>query len=247
MRHRTAFAVLFAVCEPDVQARRAPRTRRDGREKFRFGHDFHSHHDNNLARLRPIHSKLQGAPVAVYIILGMLYESYIHPITILSTLPSAGVGALLILLAFGYDLSVIALISIILLIGIVKKNAIMMIDFALHGMRNQGLLPRDAIYEAAIVRFRPIMMTNMAAILGGLPLMLGTGTGSELRRPLGFAIVGGLCVSQVLTLYTTPVIFLYMDRLNGLFRRRKKRVPAPAAEPGPIEPMVGRQRPEAAE
>jgi multidrug efflux pump subunit AcrB len=187
------------------------------------------------------------AIVAVYIVLGMLYESYIHPITILSTLPSAGVGALLILLAFGYDLSVIALIGIILLIGIVKKNAIMMIDFALHGMRNQGLSPRDAIYEAAIVRFRPIMMTTMAAILGGLPLMLGTGTGSELRRPLGFAIVGGLCVSQILTLYTTPVIFLYMDRLNGLFRRRKKPVLSSAAEHAPIEPMVGRQRPEAAE
>jgi multidrug efflux pump subunit AcrB len=162
------------------------------------------------------------AIVAVYIILGMLYESYIHPVTILSTLPSAGVGALLILLLFGYDLSVMALIGIILLIGIVKKNAIMMIDFALHRMRHEGLSPRDAIYEASIVRFRPIMMTTMAAILGGLPLMLGTGTGSELRRPLGFAIVGGLLVSQVLTLYTTPVIFLYMDRVSNFFERRKK-------------------------
>ncbi len=170
------------------------------------------------------------AIVAVYIVLGMLYESYIHPITILSTLPSAGVGALLILIAFGYDLSVIALIGIILLIGIVKKNAIMMIDFALNGMRNQGLSARDAIYSAAIVRFRPIMMTTMAAILGGLPLMLGTGTGSELRRPLGFAIVGGLVVSQILTLYTIPVIFLYMDRLNDVLggRRRVKKTPAPA-------------------
>jgi HAE1 family hydrophobic/amphiphilic exporter-1/multidrug efflux pump len=163
------------------------------------------------------------AIVAVYIVLGMLYESYIHPITILSTLPSAGVGALLILIAFGYDLSVIALIGIILLIGIVKKNAIMMIDFALHGMRNEGLSAYDAIYSASIVRFRPIMMTTMAAILGGLPLMLGTGTGSELRRPLGFAIVGGLLVSQVLTLYTVPVIFLYMDRLGDLLTGRRKR------------------------
>ncbi len=125
-------------------------------------------------------------------------------------------------MAFGYDLSVMALIGIILLIGIVKKNAIMMIDFALHGMRNQGLSPRDAIYSAAVVRFRPIMMTTMAAIFGGLPLMLGTGTGSELRRPLGFAIVGGLLVSQILTLYTVPVIFLYMDRLSDFLNRRRK-------------------------
>jgi HAE1 family hydrophobic/amphiphilic exporter-1/multidrug efflux pump len=165
---------------------------------------------------------LLAAIIAVYIILGMLYESYIHPVTILSTLPSAGVGALAILLVAGYDLSVMALIGIILLIGIVKKNAIMMIDFALHGIRNQGLSPRDAIYSACIVRFRPIMMTTMAAILGGLPLMLGTGTGSELRRPLGFAIVGGLLVSQILTLYTVPVIFLYMDRLNDLLTGRRK-------------------------
>jgi hydrophobe/amphiphile efflux-1 (HAE1) family protein len=178
------------------------------------------------------------AIVAVYIILGMLYESYIHPITILSTLPSAGVGALLILLAFGYDLSVMALIGIILLIGIVKKNAIMMIDFALHNMRNHGLSPFEAIYEAAIVRFRPIMMTTMAAILGGLPLMLGTGTGSELRRPLGFAIVGGLLVSQVLTLYTTPVIFLYMDRLSAwLGRRSNHPTPDETGEKDEIEPQ----------
>ncbi len=175
---------------------------------------------------------LLAAIVAVYIILGMLYESYIHPITILSTLPSAGVGALLILIAAGYDLSVMALIGIILLIGIVKKNAIMMIDFALHGIRNQGLSSREAIYSAAVVRFRPIMMTTMAAILGGLPLMLGTGTGSELRRPLGFAIVGGLVVSQILTLYTVPVIFLYMDRvsnfLSGGRKRQAEAAPAPA-------------------
>jgi hydrophobe/amphiphile efflux-1 (HAE1) family protein len=164
---------------------------------------------------------IAAAIVVVYIILGMLYESYIHPITILSTLPSAGVGALLILLLSGYDLSVIALIGIILLIGIVKKNAIMMIDFALEAERKQGLSPEESIYQACLLRFRPIMMTTMSALLGGLPLMLGTGTGSELRRPLGFAIVGGLLLSQVLTLYTTPVVYLYMDRLSARLGRRR--------------------------
>ena len=158
-----------------------------------------------------------AALVAVYIVLGVLYESYIHPITILSTLPSAGVGALLALLVFGTDLTVIALIGIILLIGIVKKNAIMMIDFALETERKQGLAPKYAIYEACLLRFRPIMMTTMAALLGGLPLALGTGTGSEMRRPLGITIVGGLMVSQLLTLYTTPVIYLYLDRLQSWF------------------------------
>jgi len=152
---------------------------------------------------------------AVYIVLGILYESYIHPITILSTLPSAGVGAILALLLFHIELSVIALIGIILLIGIVKKNAIMMIDFALEAQRGEGKSPHDAIYEACVLRFRPIMMTTMAALLGGLPLALGNGTGSEMRRPLGIAIVGGLMVSQMLTLYTTPVIYLYMDRVSA--------------------------------
>jgi multidrug efflux pump len=155
-----------------------------------------------------------AALIVVYIVLGVLYESYIHPITILSTLPSAGVGAILALLIFHVDLSVIALIGIILLIGIVKKNAIMMIDFALEAEREQGMSPEEAIYQACLLRFRPIMMTTMAALLGGLPLALGTGTGSELRRPLGITIVGGLIVSQVLTLFTTPVVYLFFDRIG---------------------------------
>ncbi len=161
-----------------------------------------------------------AALVAVYIVLGLLYESYIHPLTILSTLPSAGVGALLILMAGGYDLTVIALIGIILLIGIVKKNGIMMVDFALSAEREGGLSPRDAIYQACILRFRPIMMTTMCALLAGLPLMLGHGAGSELRRPLGYAMVGGLILSQMLTLFTTPVIYLYLDRVHHWYVRR---------------------------
>jgi multidrug efflux pump subunit AcrB len=160
-----------------------------------------------------------AALVAVYIVLGILYESYIHPLTILSTLPSAGVGAILALLLCGIDLNVMALIGIILLIGIVKKNAIMMIDFALEAERHEGKAPLDAIYQACLLRFRPIMMTTVAALLGALPLALGTGVGSELRRPLGLAIVGGLIVSQALTLYTTPVIYLAMERLKTRFTR----------------------------
>ncbi|WP_374250303.1 multidrug efflux RND transporter permease subunit [Xanthobacter sp.] len=173
-----------------------------------------------------------AAIVAVYIILGVLYESFIHPLTILSSLPSAGVGALLVLYVAGYDLSVIALIGILLLIGIVKKNAIMMIDFALVRER-EGKSPEESIYEACLIRFRPIMMTTMAALLGALPLMLGTGTGSELRRPLGFAIVGGLMVSQVLTLYTTPVVYLYMVRLQRWLTRKREK-PAAPVRPAPV-------------
>ena len=157
---------------------------------------------------------ITAALAAVYIVLGILYESYIHPVTILSTIPSAGVGALLALLLFKTELSLIAIIGIILLIGIVKKNAIMMIDFALEAERTEHKSPVDAIFQACLLRFRPITMTTMAALLGGLPLALGTGTGAELRRPLGITIVGGLIFSQMLTLYTTPVVYLYLDRLQ---------------------------------
>jgi HAE1 family hydrophobic/amphiphilic exporter-1 len=158
---------------------------------------------------------IMAALVVVYLILGILYESYIHPLTILSTLPSAGVGALAILMLFGFDFSLIALIGIILLIGIVKKNGIMMVDFAISAERDEHLPPVEAIRKAALLRFRPIMMTTMAAMLGGVPLMLGTGTGSEIRQPLGYAMVGGLIVSQALTLFTTPVVYLYLDRLSN--------------------------------
>jgi multidrug efflux pump len=170
-----------------------------------------------------------AALLTVYIVLGVLYESTIHPITILSTLPSAGVGALLALLVTRTDFSVIALIGIILLIGIVKKNGIMMVDFALEAERERGLAPEQAIHEACLLRFRPIMMTTLAALFGGLPLALGSGTGSELRRPLGIAMVGGLLISQILTLYTTPVIYLYMVRL-GRWLGGKKEAPALEAD-----------------
>jgi multidrug efflux pump len=163
---------------------------------------------------------ITAAIIAVYLVLGILYESFIHPITILSTLPSAGVGAFLALMALHYEFSLIALIGVILLIGIVKKNAIMMIDFALVGERTRQMTPEQSIYEACMLRFRPIMMTTMAALLGALPLALGSGTGSELRRPLGIAIVGGLIVSQMLTLFTTPVIYLSLDRLRLRFSRK---------------------------
>ena len=171
-----------------------------------------------------------AALVVVYLILGVLYESYIHPLTILSTLPSAGVGALATLMLFGFDFSLIALIGVILLIGIVKKNGIMMVDFAMVAEREQHLSSQDAIRQAALLRFRPIMMTTIAAMLGGVPLMLGHGTGSEIRQPLGYAMVGGLIVSQALTLFTTPVIYLYLDRLAAMAVRREAR--ARARSPG---------------
>jgi hydrophobe/amphiphile efflux-1 (HAE1) family protein len=174
-----------------------------------------------------------AALVVIYIILGMLYESFIHPLTILSTLPSAGVGALLMLMAFGFDLSVIGIIGIILLIGIVKKNGIMMVDFAINAERERHLSPEESIKEAALLRFRPILMTTMAALLGGLPLMLGNGTGSELRQPLGYAMVGGLALSQVLTLYTTPVIYVYLDKLQGWLSRER---PGEETLDGSIQP-----------
>src|ERR1019366_1023881 len=163
-----------------------------------------------------------AALVTVYIVLGVLYESFIHPITILSTLPSAGVGAFLALILFHQDLSIVAIIGLVLLIGIVEKNGIMMVDFALELQRQQGKDSTDAIYEACLLRFRPIMMTTMAALLAGIPLAVGTGMGSEPRRPLGIVMVGGLLVSQVLTLYTTPVIYIFFDNLGQRLSRKRK-------------------------
>jgi HAE1 family hydrophobic/amphiphilic exporter-1 len=182
---------------------------------------------------------IAAALVAVYLILGMLYESAIHPITILSTLPSAGVGALLALMAVGMPLDVIGIIGIVLLIGIVKKNGIMMVDFALAAER-AGRTPVEAVHEACLSRFRPILMTTLCAVLGGIPLMVGTGTGSEIRQPLGYAMVGGLLVSQVLTLFTTPIVYLYMGRLGHAVQRVRDGVTTHVpvrrlADPGPTQ------------
>jgi HAE1 family hydrophobic/amphiphilic exporter-1 len=172
----------------------------------------------------------------IYLILGVLYESLIHPITIISTLPSAGVGALLLLMAAHFDLSVIAIVGIILLIGIVKKNGIMLVDFALQAEQNEGLSTEEAIYQACLKRFRPILMTTMAALLGAVPMMVGTGVGSEIRQPLGYAIVGGLAVSQILTLYTTPVVYIYLDRLQAwLFKKKKNAAASGQVQPTPAE------------
>ena len=179
-----------------------------------------------------------AAIITVYIVLGVLYESFIHPITILSTLPSAGVGALLFLILTGHDLNIVSIIGIILLIGIVKKNAIMMIDFALEAERNEGKSPEEAIHQAALLRFRPILMTTVAALFGALPLAFGSGMGSELRHPLGISICGGLLVSQLLTLFTTPVIYIYFDKAGRDFREgraRRRGVAAPEPD-APAEP-----------
>jgi hydrophobe/amphiphile efflux-1 (HAE1) family protein len=178
---------------------------------------------------------IAAALFVIYLILGVLYESLIHPITIISTLPSAGLGALLLLMAVHYDLSVIAIVGIILLIGIVKKNGIMLVDFAQHVEHEQGLTAEESIYQACIMRFRPILMTTMAALLGGVPMMLGSGVGSEIRQPLGYAIVGGLALSQILTLYTTPVVYIYLDRLQTWLFGRKKQAPSGHAAPVPAE------------
>ncbi|HET8613829.1 MAG TPA: efflux RND transporter permease subunit, partial [Sphingomonas sp.] len=174
-----------------------------------------------------------AAIVVVYIVLGILYESYVHPLTILSTLPSAGVGALLALLLFKTELTLIALIGIVLLIGIVKKNAIMMIDFAIAAERDEGMEPVAAIRQAAILRFRPILMTTLAALFAAIPLMLGMGMGAELRRPLGIAIFGGLLVSQLLTMFTTPIVYLYFDRAQGWLAARGWGAKHPELGPGP--------------
>jgi multidrug efflux pump len=179
-----------------------------------------------------------AAIVAIYLVLGILYESYAHPFTILSTLPSAGIGAVLALMLFHLSFDLIALIGVLLLIGIVKKNAIMMIDFAIDAERTEGLSPRDAIFQACQLRFRPILMTTMAAILGAVPLAIGYGDGAELRQPLGISIVGGLVVSQLLTLYTTPVVYLYVDRMRVWLHRTWVKVgvlaPDKAPEPAPV-------------
>jgi len=187
--------------------------------------------------LRPAKSTsilILAALFVIYLILGVLYESLIHPITIISALPSAGVGALL-LMAVHIDLSVIAIVGLILLIGIVKKNGIMLVDFAMQAEQNEGLTTEESIYQACIKRFRPILMTTMAALLGAVPMMVGTGVGSEIRQPLGYAIVGGLALSQILTLYTTPVVYIYLDKLQNWLFKDKKHAASGQPQPAPAE------------
>jgi HAE1 family hydrophobic/amphiphilic exporter-1 len=183
------------------------------------------------ASLSTVPMLIGAALIVVYLILGILYESYIHPITILSTLPSAGAGALATLMLFGFDFSLVAMIGVILLIGIVKKNGIMLVDFALVAERDEGLSTEEAIHKAALLRFRPIMMTTMAALLGAVPLMLGTGMGSEIRQPLGYAMVGGLIVSQAMTLFTTPIIYIYLDKLSDFLTGESHAAPSRAPHP----------------
>jgi multidrug efflux pump len=222
-----AITISFNLA-PDVSLGDAVKALQKAQLDMRFPSDIHARFAGTAAAfqesLRNEPLLILAALVAVYLVLGILYESYIHPITILSTLPSAGVGALLALLLFRTDLTIIALIGIILLIGIVKKNAIMMIDFALDAERKHGMAPEEAIYQASMLRFRPIMMTTLAAMFGALPLAIGGGAGSELRHPLGLTIVGGLIVSQMLTLFTTPVVYLYMDRIRWRVGHIKERL-----------------------
>jgi multidrug efflux pump len=221
---------------PDVSLGQATQAINAAQRELRVPATIHASFQGTAAAFQ---DALAGMPIliltailTVYIVLGILYESYIHPITILSTIPSAGVGALLALLITGNELNVMGMIGILLLIGIVKKNAIMMIDFALDAERKEGMSPRDAIFEACMRRFRPIMMTTMAALLGGLPLALGRGVGSELRQPLGITIVGGLILSQALTLFTTPVVYLYMDRFRWWMIRWLRTAPGGMAPAG---------------
>jgi multidrug efflux pump len=242
--HQSQFAATTVSFNLPAGVSLSDATRAVGQELARIGVPT-TIHGSFQGTARAFEASLKSQPwliltalLAVYLVLGMLYESLVHPITILSTLPSAGVGALLALLAFGTEFTIIALIGVILLIGIVKKNAIMMIDFALDVERREGVPPREAIYRACVMRFRPIMMTTVAAMFGALPLAFGAGDGAELRRPLGIAIVGGLLLSQLLTLYTTPVVYLYLDRFRLWTQRRRKRREDPPAAAVPANSLV---------